>query len=128
MSRYLSTIWAGLLFAISVIDARSAPFINIEEATSPDGNYRLEAVAESDETCRVEVKSLRDTKVVGKIPVEDFYADDTRYRIRALWREDSKAFALNIDRGRNLTDSEVFVEEQGAWKEAELPEKDLDRV
>jgi len=128
MSWYLSTIFASLLFVISGIDARAASPIEIDEAISPDGNYRLEAVAESDETCRVEVKSLRDSSVLGKIPIEDFYAEDTRHRIKAFWRQDSKAFALNIDRGRNLTDSQVFVEDQGAWKEAVLPEKELDRV
>jgi NHL repeat len=127
-SRYLLTMFASLLFAIGVIDARSAPSIEIEEATSPDGNYRLEAVPEPDENCRVEVKSLRDTKVVGKIKVQGFDADDTRYNIGALWREDSKAFALNIHRGRNFTDSQVFFEDHGAWKEAALPEKEVDRV
>lgn len=128
LSPYLATLFASLLFAVSGSSARSAPAIEIAEATSPDGNYRLEAVAESDDTCRVEVKYLRDAKMVAKIPVEGFLADDARHRIAALWREDSKAFALNIDRGRNSTDSQVFVENQGAWKEADLSQKDVDRV
>ena len=128
MSRYLPTVFASLFFVISVIDAHSAPSIEIDAATSPDGNYRLEGVADSDETCRVDVKSLRDKKVVGKIAVEGFLAEDTRHHIRALWKEDSKAFALQINRGRNLTDSQVFVEDLGSWKETKMPGKELDRV
>ena len=128
MNRYLPRILASLLFAAGAINARSESSIKIEEATSPDGNYRLEAVAESDETCRIDVKSLRDAKVVGRISVEGFLSDDVRHHINALWRDDSKAFALNISRGRNLTDSQIFVENRGSWKEASLAQKELDQV
>lgn len=128
MSRALPHLFASLVLAISVGNARAEPSVKIEDATSPDGSFRLEAVADSDETCRVDVRSVRDKKVSGQIKVEGFHADDSRHTVEVLWREDSKAFALNISQGRNVTYCQIFVQSGDSWKEVAVPEKPVDQV
>jgi sugar lactone lactonase YvrE len=128
MRSYLPRIFVGLLYVVAVIEGRAESSVKIEGATSPDGNYMLEAFADTDETCRVEVKSLRDNKVAAKISVKAFHADDVRHHIEALWKEDSTAFALNISQGRNITYPEIYVETQGSWKEVQASDKEVDRI
>ena len=96
---------------------------------------RLTAVTDSsvssagnDQGCLVVLKSLPKGNVVGRFSHGDFQASDSRYHISAVWNKDSSAFALNIDEGRNITVSRVFAANGGSWKEADLPEKAIDRV
>ncbi|HVF70432.1 MAG TPA: NHL repeat-containing protein [Chthoniobacterales bacterium] len=128
MKRYRAHFFASLLSAFIALEGRSEPSVEIEAAASPDGKYLLEAFADTDETCRVEVKSLPDDKVAATISIEGFRADDVRHHIEALWKEDSTAFALNISSGRNITYCEVHVKTDGSWKEAQAPDKEVNRV
>ena len=102
--------------------------LKIQNADSPDGKYVLEAVATSHDACRLDVKSKSDGKVVGQIAVKDYYPEDHRYSISAVWKEDSAGFALNIEEGRNITSCRVFVEHHGSWKEVGLPEKRIAKL
>jgi len=118
-----------LLGAILVSQGYASVAVKIEGATSADDRYRLEAISVgNDEGCQVVLKSLPKGKVVGRFSHGDFQASDSRYHISAVWNKDSSAFALNIDEGRNITVSRVFVSSGGSWKEAELPEKSIDEV
>ena len=118
-----------LLSAILVSEGHANVPVEIEDATSPDGRYRLEGMGVgSDEGCRVVLRSLPKGNVVGRFSHGDFQASDSRYHISAVWNKDSSAFALNIDEGRNITVSRVFVANGGSWKEADLPEKAIERV
>lgn len=91
-----------LVGAFVVSQAHAWDPLNIQNADSPDGKYVLEAVATSESACRVDVKSKPDGKVVGQIALKDYYANDHRYSISAVWKEDSAAFALNIEQGRDI--------------------------
>jgi sugar lactone lactonase YvrE len=103
--------------------------VKIEDATSPDGRYQLEAIGVGEnEGCRVLLKSLPKGDVVGRFSHGGFQASDSRYHISAVWNKDSSAFALNIGEGRNITVPRVFVAHGGSWNEANLPEKAIDRV
>jgi hypothetical protein len=103
--------------------------VKIEDATSPDGRYQLEAIGVGEnEGCRVLLKSLPKGDLVGRFSHADFQASDSRYHISAVWNKDSSAFALNIGEGRNITVPRVFVANGGSWNEANLPEKAIDRV
>jgi sugar lactone lactonase YvrE len=118
-----------LLSAILISQGLASVPVKIENATSPDGRYRLEGIGVgNDEGCRLELKRLPEGKVVGRFSHGDFQASDSRYTISAVWNKDSSAFALNITEGRNITVSRVFAENGGAWKEADLPEKAIERV
>jgi hypothetical protein len=45
-----------------------------------------------------------------------------------VWKEDSSAFALNINKGRSITYCRLFVEHHGSWNEASLPEKQIKKL
>jgi len=117
-----------LVYVIVVAPAHAADPLKIENAASPGGKYVLEAVATSGDACRIDVKSKADGKVAEQFAVKDFYTDDQRYYISAVWKEDSAAFALNITRGRSITYCRVFVEDHGSWKEVGLPEKQITKL
>ncbi len=118
-----------LLSAILVSQGHANVPVEIEDATSPDGRYKLEGCGVgNDEGCQVVLKSLPKGNVVGRFAHGDFQASDSRYHISAVWNKDSSAFALNIAEGRNITVPRVFVAKGGSWKEADLPEKAIDRV
>jgi hypothetical protein len=117
-----------LVCAFVVSQAHAWDPLNIQNADSPDGKYVLEAVATSESTCRVDVKSKADGKVVGQMALKDYYANDRRYSISAVWKEDSAAFALNIEQGRDITSCRVFVEDRGSWKEVGLPERQIAKL
>ena len=118
-----------LLSAILVSQGRADVPVEIKNATSPNGRYRLEGIGVgNDEGCRVVLKSLPKGNVVGRFSHGDFQASDSRYHISAVWNNDSSAFALNISEGRNITVSRVFAASNGSWKEADLPKKAIDRV
>jgi hypothetical protein len=114
--------------AIVVAQASAADPVKIANAVSPNEKYVLEAVATSEDACRVDVKTKPDGKITGRIAIKDYYADDHRYSISAVWKEDSAALALNIDKGRNITHCRVFVENHGSWKEVGLPEKQIAKL
>ena len=118
-----------VLSAILVSQGHANVPVKIEDATSPDGRYRLEGIGVgNDEGCQLVLKSLPKGNVVGRFSHGDFQASDSRYHISAVWNKDSSAFALNIAEGRNITVSRVFAANGGSWKEADLPEKAIDRV
>ena len=48
-----------IVCAIAVTQAHAADLLKIESAGSPNGRYVLEAVATSDDACRVDLKSGR---------------------------------------------------------------------
>ncbi|MEP6709727.1 MAG: hypothetical protein ABJB32_06305, partial [Verrucomicrobiota bacterium] len=121
---------AGLILAClasaQVVGAQAGGRVKLENAASPDQKYILEAVADTPETCRIEVKSKSDGKVVGQFSIADYYAHDSRYSISAVWTQE--AFALNIEFGRNLTGCRIFCQDHGSWKEVSLPDKEIDKV
>src|ERR1700758_1170508 len=117
-----------LVGVIFVAPAYAADLLKIENAGSPNGRYVLEAVATSDDACRIDLKSEADGKIIREIPIKDFDTHDRRYSISAVWKEDSSAFALNIEKGRSITYCRVFVEHHGAWMEASLPEKQIKKL
>ena len=118
-----------LLSTILVSQADANVPVKIEDATSPDGRYRLEGIGvDNDEGCQIVLKNLPKGNVVRRFSHGDFHASDSRYHISAVWNKDSSAFALNIDEGRNITVSRVFVSKGGSWKEVDLPEKAIDQV
>jgi sugar lactone lactonase YvrE len=117
-----------LVCVIFVAQAYAADLLKIENAGSPNGKYVLEAVATSDDACRVDVKSEADGKVAERLTVKDFDTHDRRYSISAVWKEDSSAFALNINKGRSITYCRLFVEHHGSWMEASLPEKQITKL
>jgi len=49
-----------MVCAIAVTQAHAADLLKIENAGSPNGKYVLEAVATSDDACRVDLKSEAD--------------------------------------------------------------------
>lgn len=114
-----------LVCAIVVTQALAADPLKVDNAGSPNGRYVLEAVATSDDQCRVDLKSEDDGKIATRIPVKDFNTHDRRYSISAVWKEDSSAFALNITKGRNITYCRIFVAHHSSWNEANLPEKQI---
>jgi len=118
----------SIVCAIAVTQAHAADLLKIESAGSPNGKYVLEAVATSDDACRVDLKSEADGKIAKGIPVKDFDTHDRRYSISAVWKEDSSAFALNINKGRSITYCRLFVEHHGSWNEASLPEKQIKKL
>ncbi|PYJ53067.1 MAG: hypothetical protein DME82_14910, partial [Verrucomicrobia bacterium] len=118
----------SMVCAIAVTQAHAADLLKIENAGSPNGKYVLEAVATSDDACRVDLKSEGDGKIAKQIPVKDFDTHDRRYSISAVWKEDSSAFALNINKGRSITYCRLFVEHHGSWNEASLPEKQIKKL
>jgi|GEM_PF-2071727 len=125
----LKIILACLFCVIFVAEAQGSVLVKIADATSPDGKYTLEGIgADEDEGCRIEIKTVPGGKIVGRFSHGDFQASDSRYTISAVWNENSRAFALNITEGRNITVSRVFAENGGSWKEAALPEKAIARV
>jgi hypothetical protein len=129
MAKKMRIILACLSCALFAAQARANVPVEIEGATSPSGKYILEVVgAGGGQKSRVEIKTLPARKVVGKIPESDFDEEGVRYALHAVWNENSTAFALNISEGRNITFCRVFAEIGGAWKEAALPEKAIDRV
>ncbi len=118
----------SIVCAIAVTQAHAADLLKIENAGSPNGRYVLEAVATSDDACRVDLKSEADGNIAKRIPVKDFDTHDRRYSISAVWKEDSSAFALNINKGRSITYCRLFVEHHGSWNEASLPEKQIKKL
>ena len=114
-----------IVCAIAVTQAHAADLLKIENAGSPNGRYVLEAVATSDDACRVDLKSESDGNIAKQIPVKDFDTHDRRYSISAVWKEDSSNFALNINKGRSVTYCRLFVKHHGSWNEASLPEKQI---
>src|SRR6266478_7413151 len=118
----------SMVCAIAVTQAHAADLLKIENAGSPNGKYVLEAVATADDACRVDLKSEADGKITKQIPVKDFDTHDRRYSISAVWKEDSSAFALNINKGRSITYCRLFVEHHGSWNEASLPEKQIKKL
>src|SRR5207248_535133 len=118
----------SIVCAIAVTQAHAADLLEIENAGSPNGKYVLEAVATSDDACRVDLKSEADGKIAKGIPVKDFDTHDRRYSISAVWKEDSSAFALNINKGSHTTYCRLFVEHHGSWNEANLPEKQITKL
>src|SRR6266513_209489 len=118
----------SIVCAIAVTQAHAADLLKIENAGSPNGKYVLEAVATSDDACRVDLKSEADGKIAKGIPVKDFDTHDRRYSISAVWKEDSSAFALNINKGRSITYCRLFVKHHGSWNEANLPEKQIKKL
>jgi sugar lactone lactonase YvrE len=121
-----SALW--LVSVVFVTQAYATDLLKIENAGSPNGKYVLEAVATSDDSCRVDLKSEGDGKIAKQIPVKDFDTHDRRYSISAVWKEDSSAFALNINKGRSITYCRLFVEHHGSWNEASLPEKQIKKL
>jgi sugar lactone lactonase YvrE len=117
-----------LVSVVFVTQAYAADLLKIENAGSPHGRYVLEAVATSDDACRVDVKSEADGNIAKRIPVKDFDTHDRRYSISAVWKEDSSGFALNINKGRSITYCRLFVEHHGSWNEASLPEKQIKKL
>jgi sugar lactone lactonase YvrE len=118
----------GHLAICGPIEARADAAVKIQKPTSPNGKYTLEAVADTENSCRVQVKSKADGKVAGQFSIADYYADDSRYSLAAVWKEDSAAFALNIEQGRNITVCRVFFDDHGSWKELNLPDKQIEKV
>ena len=102
--------------------------VKIGQATSPDGNYSLVAAMDEESTCRVEVRATAAGKATGRISILDYYADDHRYSITALWKEDSTAFAVNINYGRNITDCRFFIRGPQTWTELSLPKKPIEKL
>jgi sugar lactone lactonase YvrE len=117
-----------LVCALVVSQAHASDPLKVQNADSPDGKYILEAVATSDDACRVNVKTKPNGKVAAQFAVKDFNTDDRRYSISAVWKEDSAAFALNINKGPHITYCRVFVENHGSWKEVGLPEKQITKL
>jgi hypothetical protein len=118
----------GPLAMCAALEARADAAVKIQKPTSPDGKYVLEAVANTENSCRVQVKSKADGKVAGQFSIADYYANDSRYSLAAVWKEDSAGFALNIEQGRNITVCRVFFDDHGSWKELNLPEKETEKV
>src|SRR5689334_8654570 len=118
-----SALWLAIV--VFATQTHAADLLKIENAGSPNGKHVLEAVATSDDACRVDLKSEGDGKIAKEIPVKDFDTHDRRYSISVVWKEDSSAFALNINKGRSITYCRLFVAHHGSWNEASLPEKQI---
>jgi DNA-binding beta-propeller fold protein YncE len=115
------------LLGSHVIPPFELPSNEIKNAISPDKKSVLAMKAE-EFRCNVFVKNRASGKVLTSFNVEEFAADDVRDTITAHWRKDSAAVALNIDLGRNISQCEVTVLENGQWKRLALPEEDLAKV
>src|SRR5260370_37858989 len=98
----------SMVCAIAVTQAHAADLLKIENAGSPNGKYVLEAVATSHDAGRVDLKSESDGKIDKQIPVKDFDTHDRRYSISAVWKEDSSALALYVNKGRSIPYSPLF--------------------
>ena len=107
---------------------REAVAVKIGQATSPDGGYTLVVAMDEESTCRIEVRATATGQAAGRFSILGYNADDHRYSITALWKEDSTAFAVNIDHGRNITDCRVFVRGSKTWTELSLPEKPIEKL
>src|SRR5436305_8330280 len=86
----------SMVCVIAVTQAHAADLLKIENAGSPNGRYVLEAVATSDDACRVDLKSEADGEIGKGIPVKDFDTQDRRYSVYAVWKDDCSDFALYI--------------------------------
>jgi sugar lactone lactonase YvrE len=129
MAKNMRIILACVSCALLGAEARANVPVKIDGATSPNNSYTLEGVCADEGGCRIEIKTVTaGGKMVGRFSHGDFQVSDSRYTMSAVWNKDSSAFALNITEGRNITVSRVFAENGGAWKEAALPEKAIDRV
>jgi sugar lactone lactonase YvrE len=114
--------------AISAAEAPDDEPVEIEGANSPNGRYVLAASGNDDDALRIQLKATEGSKVLAQFRHTDYRSSDTRYSVTVRWNEQSDAFALNIEQGRNITLSRVFAEHRGKWKEAPLPEKTIERA
>ena len=124
----LRLVWLGFALGNIGLAAPLPVFVAIKDATSPDGAFSVSGVMEKDSTCRVEVRSKGSKKLLGQLLIPEYFEDDKRYSMQALWKEDSKAVALNIDKGRNIEECRFLAKGDKAWSEVKLPKKVMSQV
>lgn len=122
ISRFLvAGVW---LLLVADKAAAASP---IAQATSPDGKLILTSeCAEFD--CEIFLKRKTGDEVLTKFKIEEFDAENSRDTISAIWRNDSRAVALNINYGRSISGCELLVEKSGSWLRVALPEEGLAKV
>jgi tetratricopeptide repeat protein len=99
----------------------------IGDAISPDKKWELRMKAE-EFRCKLFVRNSASRKVVLTLDVDEFDADNVRDTITAHWRGDSTAVALDIEKGRSITDCEILMFANGQWKRVTFAENELKEV
>jgi hypothetical protein len=124
----INRILLVLLAVWSVFVATATASSEVVTATSPDNKFTVKLGDCNDFGCKAELKATGNQETLASTDIEAFDPDNAHCRLSAHWRDDSAAFALNIDNGRSITDCVVFLLADGKWRRLESPEPDMQKM
>ena len=119
---------AAVCLLLASVAPASAQSEKVGNDTSPSGKYAISVTTADEEHYELKISNAATGEIASVFPMEDYDTETQHHAVDAVWRPDSTAFALNVERGRSITVCEIYLEAQGKWQKLAIPDSDLEKL